>query len=173
MDKPSSEVVQFAPKQKRGELEPIDQAGHALIGLLKEAADISKDNVQQAMTMAHRLSLELRSAEDRIRELEADVERLESRATRAEQWLGNDAKGVPLDDQRAEICVTAPKIFIRAVRATEMMAVPKRKSHQDDDDSDKRRRQEEALDEALKNTFPASDPVSVVQPMASGHGAGI
>jgi hypothetical protein len=51
-----------------------------------------------------------------------------------------------------------------------MMAVPKRKSHQDDDDSDKRRRQEEALDEALKNTFPASDPVSVVQPMASGHG---
>ena len=51
-----------------------------------------------------------------------------------------------------------------------MMADPKRKSHQDDDDSDKRRRQEEALDEALKNTFPASDPVSVVQPMASGNG---
>jgi hypothetical protein len=25
-------------------------------------------------------------------------------------------------------------------------------------------RQEEALDEALKNTFPASDPVSVEQP---------
>jgi hypothetical protein len=85
----------------------------------------------------------------------------------------DDAKGVPLDDRRAEICVTARKIFIRAVGATEMMADPKRKSHQDDDDSDKRRRQEEALDEALKNTFPASDPVSVVQPMASGHGAGI
>jgi hypothetical protein len=51
-----------------------------------------------------------------------------------------------------------------------MIADPKRKSHQDDDDSDKRRRQEEALDEALKNTFPASDPVSVVQPMTSGHG---
>jgi hypothetical protein len=27
-----------------------------------------------------------------------------------------------------------------------------------------RLRQEEALDEALKNTFPASDPVSVEQP---------
>jgi hypothetical protein len=50
-----------------------------------------------------------------------------------------------------------------------MMADPKRKSHQDDGDSDKRRRQEEALDEALKNTFPASDPVSVVQPMAGGR----
>ena len=28
-----------------------------------------------------------------------------------------------------------------------------------------RMRQEEALDEALKNTFPASDPVSVEQPL--------
>ena len=45
-----------------------------------------------------------------------------------------------------------------------MMADPKRKSHQDDGDSEKRSRQEDALDEALKNTFPASDPVSVEQP---------
>jgi hypothetical protein len=50
-----------------------------------------------------------------------------------------------------------------------MMADPKRKPHQDDGDSDKRRRQEEALDEALKNTFPASDPVSVEQPTTSGR----
>jgi hypothetical protein len=27
-----------------------------------------------------------------------------------------------------------------------------------------RKRQEEALDDALKNTFPASDPVSIEQP---------
>jgi hypothetical protein len=52
----------------------------------------------------------------------------------------------------------------------------KRKPHQDDHDRDERERlrqemvererlrQEEALDEALKNTFPASDPVSVEQP---------
>lgn len=37
-------------------------------------------------------------------------------------------------------------------------------THQDDNDRDKRKRQEKALDEALKNTFPASDPVSVEQP---------
>jgi hypothetical protein len=49
------------------------------------------------------------------------------------------------------------------------MTVPKRKRHQDDGDSDKRSRQEEALDEALKNTFPASDPVSVEQPTTSGR----
>ena len=63
-----------------------------------------------------------------------------------------------------EICVIAPKIFSGAVGETEMIADPKRKPHQDDGDSDKRRRQEDALDEALKNTFPASDPVSVEQP---------
>jgi hypothetical protein len=52
----------------------------------------------------------------------------------------------------------------------------KRKPPQDDRDRDERERmreevverermrQEEALDEALKNTFPASDPVSVEQP---------
>jgi hypothetical protein len=36
----------------------------------------------------------------------------------------------------------------------------------DELDADKRERThpEEALDDALKNTFPASDPVSVVQP---------
>jgi chromosome segregation ATPase len=87
MNKPSSAVVRVAPKE-RSEIEPIDQAGHALIGLLKEAANSSKENVERAMTVAHRLSLELRSAKDRIKELESEVERLESRATRAEQWLG-------------------------------------------------------------------------------------
>ena len=50
-----------------------------------------------------------------------------------------------------------------------MIADPKRKTHQDHGDSDKRTRQEEALDEALENTFPASDPVSVEQPTTSGR----
>jgi len=47
-----------------------------------------------------------------------------------------------------------------------VIAEPKRKHHQDDSDRDERERshQEEALDEALSNTFPASDPVSVEQP---------
>jgi hypothetical protein len=55
-----------------------------------------------------------------------------------------------------------------------MMADPERKSHQDANlikggDGDKRSRQEEALDEALENTFPASDPVAVEQPTTSGR----
>ena len=47
----------------------------------------------------------------------------------------------------------------------EMMLEPKRKPDEDDRDPQERERQEEALDEALKNTFPASDPVSIEQPL--------
>jgi hypothetical protein len=49
----------------------------------------------------------------------------------------------------------------------EMNADPKRKPRQRDRrilTERARRHQEEALDEALKNTFPASDPVSMEQP---------
>jgi hypothetical protein len=47
----------------------------------------------------------------------------------------------------------------------EVIAEVTRKPHQDDSARDKRERahQENALDEALKDTFPASDPVSVEQ----------
>ena len=81
----------------------------------------------------------------------------------------DEAKGIPLVDQRTEICVISLKIFISAVSETVMIADPKRKPYQDESDSDKRRRLEEALDEALKNTFPASDPVSAEQPTTSGR----
>jgi hypothetical protein len=41
----------------------------------------------------------------------------------------------------------------------------KRKPTKRDDSKVVRERQEEALDDALKNTFPASDPVSIAQPV--------
>ena len=53
----------------------------------QEAATLSKENVDRAMTAAHKLSIQLRAAEDRIKELEGEIERLESRGTRAEGWL--------------------------------------------------------------------------------------
>lgn len=40
----------------------------------------------------------------------------------------------------------------------------KRKPSKRDDGKITRERQEAALDDALKNTFPASDPVSIAQP---------
>jgi nicotinate phosphoribosyltransferase len=51
----------------------------------------------------------------------------------------------------------------------DMVADPKHKSPRADADREqreRRRRQDEALDEALKDTFPASDPVSAEQPVA-------
>ena len=47
-----------------------------------------------------------------------------------------------------------------------MIARLKHKHHQAENDRGNREywRREKALDEALKNTFPASDPVSVEQP---------
>jgi hypothetical protein len=81
-------------QKRRAKFEPIDRAGHAVIALLQKAADIAEENIERAMTVAHRLSPELRTAEDRIRELEGEVEHLESRATRAEQWLGTIKKEI-------------------------------------------------------------------------------
>jgi hypothetical protein len=47
-----------------------------------------------------------------------------------------------------------------------MIAEPKQQPpHQGDKDRSEQRRDEKALDEALMNTFPASDPVSVEQPV--------
>jgi nicotinate phosphoribosyltransferase len=37
-------------------------------------------------------------------------------------------------------------------------------SHQGDEEATRRKREDRALDEALKDTFPASDPVSIAQP---------
>jgi hypothetical protein len=53
-----------------------------------------------------------------------------------------------------------------AVGKIEMNIDPKRKPRQRDRilAEGARQHQEEALDDALKNTFPASDPVSIEQP---------
>ena len=53
------------------------------------------------------------------------------------------------------------------VEEVEMIAEPKHEAPRDDTVRGKRerKRHEKALDEALKNTFPASDPVSVEQPV--------
>ena len=82
------EVLKFASRQNaRDEGDPIDQVGHALVAALAQAARVGEENVERAMTVAHKLSIQLRAAEDRINQLEAEVKRLEGRASRAEQWL--------------------------------------------------------------------------------------
>jgi hypothetical protein len=88
MDQYSPDVVRFALTQRSEvDSEAVDQTGRAAIALLKEAANVSKENVERALTVAHKLSMELRAAQDRIDQLEAEIKSVESRAARAEQWL--------------------------------------------------------------------------------------
>jgi hypothetical protein len=62
-----------------------------VIDLLTEAAEISKENVEPAMTVAHRVSLELRTAQDRIEQLAGERASRDPR-NRAELWLGKEER---------------------------------------------------------------------------------
>jgi hypothetical protein len=55
--------------------------------MLREAANVSNENLDRAMSLAHKLAMQLRAAEERIVELQGEVDLLAGRATRAEHWL--------------------------------------------------------------------------------------
>ena len=62
----------------------LDKAGQTILQLLHKAADVAEQNSRHAIDTAQRLSHQLRAAEDRIAELEAEVEDTgNSRARRA------------------------------------------------------------------------------------------
>jgi predicted nucleic acid-binding Zn-ribbon protein len=65
----------------------VEEAGEAIIANIKKAADLSNENCDRAMKLAHKLSMQLRAAEDRVNQLEAELELLRDRAVRAERWL--------------------------------------------------------------------------------------
>jgi DNA mismatch repair ATPase MutS len=65
----------------------LDQAGQTILQLLGKAADITESNSRHGMEKVQRLSQELRFAEDRIKQLEAEVASSHEKAERAEQWL--------------------------------------------------------------------------------------
>jgi hypothetical protein len=66
---------------------PLDSAGQAILKLLHKAADAVEANSRQALERAQKLSSQLRAAEDRIAELEAEVQLNREKAGRAEEWL--------------------------------------------------------------------------------------
>ena len=83
-------VIPFAPAHKdsrQSDSDPLDRSGHAVIALLQEAVDVAKQNCERAMDIAHKLSLQLRTAEDRVAQLEGDVRHYQERASRAEKWM--------------------------------------------------------------------------------------
>jgi DNA repair exonuclease SbcCD ATPase subunit len=70
-----------------GEADQLDKAGQTILQLVQRAAGIAEENSRHALDTAQRLSHQLRAAEDRIGELEAELTAYQERADRAEQWL--------------------------------------------------------------------------------------
>jgi hypothetical protein len=87
----SESVIPFALAAKNAappnSADQLDKAGHTILRLLQKAAGVAEANSQQALEMAQKLSHQLRAAEDRIAELEAEVRIYRDKADRAEQWL--------------------------------------------------------------------------------------
>ena len=90
-----SKVVPFAPDEANQDLSrTVEEAGHGIVSMLQKAADMAKEECARAMDLAHRLSFQMRAAEERTRELEAEATHFRERATRAEDWLARIHKEV-------------------------------------------------------------------------------
>jgi hypothetical protein len=84
----SASVVDFPPKKAgRDKSAPADDAGNGIVALLHKAAESTKEDCARAMDLAHKLTLQLRAAEDRACELEAEANYFRERAATAENWL--------------------------------------------------------------------------------------
>jgi hypothetical protein len=83
-------VVRFSRAQgdsNSGNTDQLDRAGQTILQLLGKAAGVVEENSKYALETAQRLSHQLRAAENRVGELEAEVTAYREQADRAEQWL--------------------------------------------------------------------------------------
>src|SRR5215831_14085252 len=82
-----SEVIQFARGASKPSNDQLDTAGQTILRLIHKAAGFAEENSRHSLEMAQKLSDQLRGAEDRIAELEAELDSYREKADRAEQWL--------------------------------------------------------------------------------------
>jgi hypothetical protein len=83
----SEAVLKFAPKQKADT--QLDDAGNAIVTKIRTAADLAHEDCERAMSLAHKLSMELRAGEDRTHQLEAEVELWRDRASAPSTGFGS------------------------------------------------------------------------------------
>jgi hypothetical protein len=76
------EVTQQGPAD-----DVIDQRGDEIVAMLQKAAELSNTECTRSRTTANELSRQLRVTQDRLNELETEVEYFRNRAFRAETWL--------------------------------------------------------------------------------------
>jgi hypothetical protein len=94
--------MRVAPKKGQPNTTIVaDDSGNGIIALLQKAADMAKSDCDRAMDLAHKLSFQVRAAEERALEFEAETRAAEARArvleaeanhfrdraARAEEWL--------------------------------------------------------------------------------------
>ena len=89
-DEYESDVIPFERPAKdtaSSGTDQLDKAGQTILQLVQRAAGVADENSRHALGMAQKLSDQLRAAEDRVAELEAELTAYQERAERAEQWL--------------------------------------------------------------------------------------
>ena len=89
-DNSNSEVIPLARAERTSTsdgADQLDKAGQTILQMLQRAAGVAEENSRHALHTAQKLSDQLRAAEDRVGELEAQVTAYQQRADRAEQWL--------------------------------------------------------------------------------------
>jgi len=104
-------VVPFAPAFENAgsdSSDQLDRAGQTILQMLHNAANLADANSQHALDMAQKLAHQLRAAEARIAELEAEGQGYQDRAERAEQWLHRvyaeiQDRFLKKDEQRAAV----------------------------------------------------------------------
>ena len=92
---PPPKDIPYAPtRDVHPDGDTVERSGQAIVALLQQAADSANSNCDRAMEYAHKLSVQMRASEERIKELEGDLrhyqdrtQRAEERAQRAESWL--------------------------------------------------------------------------------------
>jgi FAD/FMN-containing dehydrogenase len=85
LDRPDSQLV--IPTEGNAAPTELDAAGQAILKLLHKAAGVAEANSRHALETAQKLSRQLREAENRIAELDAENQLYREKAEQAEQWL--------------------------------------------------------------------------------------
>jgi hypothetical protein len=81
-------VVPFAPNKRNPDpTTVVDESGRSIVALLERASDMAKHDCARAMDLAHKLTFQLRAAEERVQELEVEAAHFRECAARAEDWL--------------------------------------------------------------------------------------
>ena len=82
-------VIPYAPKGQNtnSEVDQLDRAGSAIIGLIDRAANTTESDLHAAKEAAEKLADQLRAAQSRINQLEANLRYYQDRMERAEKWL--------------------------------------------------------------------------------------